>query len=121
MISLTIVIAVSWKLWFLKYSDGWNSTPSEMKANKFQYTARIVFECPCCAHQWRDEQKKYCPNCEVRMTYAQSKMPSEDEIKTTLENAEYDMFLCDRDYSTAQRYEILADTILTLIKSKRDE
>ena len=37
---------------------------------KFNYTARIVFECPCCAHQWRDKEHLYCPNCEVRMLYA---------------------------------------------------
>ncbi len=41
-----------------------------MKEKKFNYTARIVYECPCCAHQWRDEKKDYCPNCDVKIQYS---------------------------------------------------
>ena len=46
---------------------------------KFNYPARIVFECPCCAHQWRDEEKLYCPNCEVRILYP-TPLPGKDSV-----------------------------------------
>lgn len=55
-----------------------------MKTDKFNYTARIVYECPCCAHQWRDEKKDYCPNCEVRMLYVERPTLSHGEVTKIL-------------------------------------
>jgi hypothetical protein len=37
--------------------------------DKFNYTARVAFICPCCDHMIGFKNSDYCPNCEVRMTY----------------------------------------------------
>jgi len=78
--------------------------------DKFNYTARIVYECPCCAHQWRDEKKDYCPNCEVRMQYADKPTLSHGELIGIVE----DLKSMSNNYQVLNEQYVISKNVLDL-------
>ena len=62
--------------------------------DKFNYTARniMVYECPCCHSNWKDEKRPYCPNCEVKLLYSAG-----EEVYVPCEEDEADFCIKDLD------------------------
>ena len=82
--------------------------------DKFQYTARgvIHYSCPCCAAKWMTNKLEYCPNCEVKLQYAEPyELPTIEDIRFVIHK---DQEGCNLDYYVQLR---IAKAITNLLEN----